>query len=237
MKPSQNHLNKKVYNWLLYDQADKYLLEYSKYYKGTLLDLGCADKPYEKFFKQYVARYIGVDWSNTIHNSKADIIADLNKKIEIKDNYADTIISLNVLEHLYEPQIFLNESYRLLKDGGYMIVHVPFQWRIHEIPHDYFRYTPYGLKYLFEKAGFADVKVQPTCGFYTTIFLKINYFSLRLTRGSWIQRKIIPYILMPFWYTAQKVAPKLDSLHRGWSPEAQSFFVVAKKAVQRDTCE
>jgi len=36
-------------------------------------------------------------------------------------------------------------------------------------------------------------------------------------------------ILKPFWFLSQKLAPKLDAMHRGWSLEAQSFFVVALK--------
>src|SRR5574344_2845678 len=101
MKPSKNHKNRKEYNWLLYEQADKYLLEYTPFYKGVMLDLGCADKPFEEFFTQYVDKYVGADWTNCLHDSKADIVADLNKELPIENDFADTIVSLNVLEHLY----------------------------------------------------------------------------------------------------------------------------------------
>ncbi len=112
-KPSLYHKNRKAYNWLAYDRGDKWLLEYSKYYKGILVDLGCGTAPYKDFFLQYVDKYIGVDWTNTLHNSKADIISNLNKKIELPEQYADTRVSLFVIEHLCKPQIFLNESYRI----------------------------------------------------------------------------------------------------------------------------
>lgn len=49
----------------------------------------------------------------TLQFQKADIISDLNKKIEIENDFADTIISISVMEHLCEPQTFLNESYRM----------------------------------------------------------------------------------------------------------------------------
>jgi SAM-dependent methyltransferase len=228
-RPSLYHNNRRAYNWLIYDNGDKWLLEYSKYYKGILVDLGCGTAPYKKFFLQFADEYIGVDWTNSLHNSKADIVSNLNKKIELDDQYADTIISISVLEHLCEPQNFLNESYRVLKYGGNMILQVPWMWMIHEAPYDYFRYTPYGLKYMFEKAGFKDVHVQPIAGFFTTIFIKINYFSLRLIKGSNLQKKITRLSLLPFWYLSQKIAPWLDSLHRGWSLETAGFMVVAKK--------
>lgn len=229
IKPSEFHSNKKSYNWLIYDISDKWLESYSKYYKGTLVDLGCGEAPHKNYFLQYADEYIGVDWTKTLHNSKADIISNLNKKIELEDNFADTIISLSVMEHLCEPQIFLNESYRILKNDGTIILGVPWMWWIHEAPHDYFRYTPYGLKYMFEKAGYKDIQIQPTTGFFTMWFLKMNYFSLKWIKGSKIRKTLMKMLLIPFWYTSQKLAPWLDNKHRGWSLESAGFFVVAKK--------
>ena len=55
------------------------------------------------FFYNIVPDNIGVDWSLSIHNLKADIVADLNKLLPIENAVADTIISLSVMEHLYEP--------------------------------------------------------------------------------------------------------------------------------------
>lgn len=234
-KPSRYHSNRMKYNWLIYDIADKWLEEYSKYYRGVLVDLGCGEAPYKKYFLQYANEYIGVDWTKTLHNSKADVLSNLNKKIALEDDFADTIISLSVIEHLCEPQIFLNESYRILKEDGTMILAVPFMWWIHEAPHDYFRYTPYGLKYIFEKAGFKDIHVQPTTGFFTMLFLKMNYFSLRWIKGSKFRQFITKQLLRPFWYFSQKLAPLLDSMHRSWSLETQSFYVIAKKRKTMNT--
>lgn len=229
MKPSQFHSNRQAYNWLIYDNGDKWILAYARFYKGVLVDLGCGNAPYKEFFLQYAQKYVGVDWTNSLHNFKADVVSNLNEKIDLVDAYADTIVSFSVLEHLCEPQLFLNESYRVLKDGGTMILGVPWMWQVHEAPHDYFRYTPYGLKYLFEKAGYKDIHVQPTSGFFTMWFLKMNYFSLRFIKGSSTRRKATRFLLLPFWYIAQKLAPWLDSLHRGWSLESAGYFVIAKK--------
>lgn len=228
-KPSLDHTNRKLYNWVIYDNWDKWLLEYAKYYKGILVDLGCGTAPYKFFFLQYTNKYIGVDWTNTLHNSKADVVSNLNEKVELADNYADTIISLSVMEHLCEPQCFLNESYRILKNNGFIILQVPWMWWIHEAPYDYFRYTPYGLKYMFEKAGYKNVHIQPTTGFFTMWVLKMNYFSLKWIKGSKIRKIITKAILLPIWYITQKAAPFLDNMHRGWSLESAGFFVIAKK--------
>ncbi len=229
MKPSKYHNNKGLHNWLIYNIGDKFLEKYSKYYKGNLYDLGCGEAPYRKYFLQYADSYIGVDWTKTLHNSKADIVSNLNKKIELDDGVADTIISLSVMEHLCEPQIFLDESYRILKKGGVMMLQVPWQWWVHEAPHDYFRYTPYGLKYMFKKAGFKDVIIEAQTGFFTMWLLKINYFSSRFIRGPKVLKLLIKAILIPFWTINQLIAPILDKFDRNWEAESQGYCVIAKK--------
>lgn len=229
MKPSKFHSNRGWDNWLLYDIGDKFLEKYSSYYKGKLVDLGCGEAPYKEYFLQYAQSYTGVDWTKTLHNSKADIVSNLNEKIELPDGIANTIISISVMEHLCEPQIFLNESFRILKDGGVMILQVPWQWWIHEAPHDYFRYTPYGLKYMFEKAGFYNVQVEPQTGFFTTWIVKMNYFSGRFIRGPKPIRQIVKTIMFPFWLIGQILAPYLDKLDTNWAAESQGYFVLAHK--------
>ena len=118
MKPSQIHSNRRWHNWLLYNNGDKFLKKYSKHIKGHLVDLGCGEAPYKDHFLQFADKYTGVDWSNTFHNSGADVVSDLNVGINLENEVADSIISLSVMEHLCEPQVFLNESYRILKKKG-----------------------------------------------------------------------------------------------------------------------
>ena len=229
MKPSEFHNNRGWHNWIVYNINDTYIKKYSKYLKGHLLDLGCGEAPYKKYFSQFAEKYTGVDWSKTLHNSGADIVSDLNIKLEIDDEIADSIISLSVMEHLYAPQIFLNESFRILKKGGNMVLQVPWQWRIHEAPHDYFRYTPYALKHMFTKAGFTEIQIEATSGFFTTLLLKINYFTLRWVKGPKIIRWIIGAFLVPLWTLGQLLTPYLDKLDKDWTIESQGYFVIAKK--------
>ena len=229
MKPSQFHPNRKSHNWLAYDIGDRFLKRYTKFYRGTLYDFGCGEKPYANFFLQYVEKYIGVDWSNTIHNLNSDLIADLNKPLPIKSEIADTIICLSVLEHLSEPQVMLNEAFRILKPRGIMLLQVPWQWWLHEAPYDFYRYTPYGLKYMLEKAGFIDLKIEPESGFFTTLVLKCNYFSMNFIRGPRLIKWIVQGVLMPFWFFGQVIAPRLDKFDKNWALETTGYNVIAKK--------
>ncbi|MDD3014473.1 MAG: class I SAM-dependent methyltransferase [Candidatus Gastranaerophilales bacterium] len=223
------HPNCSLKNWLVYKQAQSFLYKFKNRYGKVLYDLGCGEMPYKDFFLQFCNEYVGIDWSGTLHKLKADIVADLNKPLPIEPEVADTVISLSVLEHLYEPQMMINEAWRILKPGGNIILQVPWQWSVHEAPHDYFRYTPYGLECLFKKAGFKNILVEPTAGFFTMWFLKFNYFSTRIIKGPKPFRYIIKAFLIPTWFMLQCVAPILDKLDRNWLLEAPGYWVTAKK--------
>jgi SAM-dependent methyltransferase len=222
------HSNRTPYNWLLYEISHQFLVKFSGFIKGTLYDLGCGEMPYREWLLGYADRYIGVDWSNSPHDLKADIVANLNEALPIENQVADSVISLSVMEHLREPQFFLSEAHRILKPGGAIILQVPFMWWVHEAPHDYFRYTKYGLEYMFEKAGFSKIKVHPQTGFWTTWILKLNYQSSRLIRGPWPIRKLTSFLMRAIWAVDQRIAPWLD---KRWPCEEETagYFVVALK--------
>jgi len=229
-KASSGHPNKKAHNWLAYTTSDKLLERFSGKVSGKLYDLGCGEAPYKEYFLQFADEYVGVDWAASIHDTKADIVADLNEPLPIQEHVADTVVSLSVMEHLKQPQVMLGEAYRILKPGASMILQVPWQWWVHEAPHDYFRYTPYALRHMFEKAGFVDIEVVPQSGFFTTVTLKSNYFTRRIARGRRSLRLVMRAILVPFWTVGQLLAGPLDHLFdKQWELETNGYFVTARK--------
>lgn len=225
---SSNHTNRKEHNWLIYDNSDQFLQNFTPFYKGVLYDLGCGASPYRDFFLTYVDKYVGVDWAGSFHDTRADISADMNKPLPIESAAADTVVSLSVMEHLCEPQTMLNEAHRILKPGGTIILQVPFMWWVHEAPYDYYRYTRFGLKYMFEKAGFTDVMVYPTTGFWVMWTLKFNYQSIQFIRGRWPIRKLMFILMRALWAIDQRMALWLDK-HLPCEAETAGYYVVARK--------
>lgn len=93
--------------------------------------------------------------------------------IPMEDLSIDVVLLTEVMEHLPEPLLALKELNRILKKGGYLYITVPQGWGEHQPPHDYYRYTQYGLHYLLEKANFEVEKVEKRGGY-------LKYIAFRL---------------------------------------------------------
>jgi SAM-dependent methyltransferase len=139
-------------NILINSIHDRELKKFAPIYlKGRMVDIGCGTKPFHNLLAPYVTEHIGVDHEGTMHEkSKVDLFGTAYDIPSI-DEYYDSAICTAVLEHLEEPEQAIRECFRILKPGSYAIYSVPFIWHLHEEPRDFFRYSKYGLKYLFEK--------------------------------------------------------------------------------------
>ena len=135
--------------------------------KGTLLlDAGAGECQYAEHFT--AQRYVGVDlgvgdiqWNY----SELDAVADLIS-LPFRDRTFDAALNVVTLEHVREPARVIEELSRVLKSGGSLLIIVPHEWEEHQQPHDYFRYTRFGLRYLLERAGFEVVSIDPVGGYF-----------------------------------------------------------------------
>jgi len=229
MRPSKDHPNRRAHNWLVYYHQDRSLETHAHRVKGDVFDLGAGATSYRRWCLENAKTYVAVDWPGSLHRGNLDIYADLNIALPIEDAVADTLVCFSVLEHLHEPRGLLAEAARILRPGGFMLLQVPWQWWIHEEPHDYFRYTPFALDRLLIEAGFEKPEIEAQGGFFSTLALKVNYFSLRLVKGPQVLRKIIRAILWLPWQLNMFLALALDRLD--WHPELETpaYFVVARR--------
>ena len=78
----------------------------------------------------------------------------------------DRVLSVVVLEHTPEPGQVIEEFHRVLKPEGSVHLVVPLMWEEHQRPHDYFRYTSAGIRYLLERSGFRILSIRPVGGFF-----------------------------------------------------------------------
>lgn len=216
------------HNWLIKKLVNDKVRSRLPDLTGLVLDLGCGERPFERDILQHADAYIGVDWALTTHSLMADVLADLNGPLPFGDGTIDHVVSFEVLEHLSEPGTMLREAARVLKRGGGLTLSLPFQWWVHEAPWDFQRFTRHGLLYQLERAGFIDVEVRETSGFWSMWVLKLNYQLARLTQGSGWQRRLLRVVFVPLWWLDQHLAFALD---RKWKEprETAGYFVTAQK--------
>ncbi len=77
------------------------------------------------------------------------------------DGMYDTVLFLNVMEHIFNHQHLANEVVRIVKPGGKVIGFVPFLMWYHPDHHDYFRYTHEALEKIFATAGASKIQIEP----------------------------------------------------------------------------
>ncbi len=128
-------------------------------FNGLVLDLGCGNQPYQAWFAQHNIQVIGFD--PDLVDSQPQVVG-LGQRLPFADETFAGVFSAQTLEHVAEPWTMMAEISRVLKPQGYLVLSAPQAWRVHEAPHDYYRYTQYGLRYLAEKYGLIVEQVIPT---------------------------------------------------------------------------
>ena len=172
---------------------------YANNVTGITLDIGCGSKPYVGLFS--TEKYIGIDLEKSGHNhtnSPVDLYYD-GTRIPFENDYFDSVVCFEVLEHVFNPDEFLAEANRVLKKGGTAIFTVPFIWDEHEKPFDYARYSSFGLKHLFEKNGFKVVESRKYLGDLRILSLLTNAYIYKVIRRI-IPGKIAYLIILPITF-------------------------------------
>ena len=99
----------------------------------------------------------------------------------------DAALNVVTLEHLRDPGIALGEIARVLKPGGRLLLVAPLEWEEHQQPHDYFRYTRYGLELLLQRAGFDRIELVPAGGFFRLLSRRLlNGLQFFMKGPRWI---------------------------------------------------
>lgn len=102
------------------------------YVKGKrVLDIACGEGyGSSAIMKAGATKVIGVDISkDTCYYAKAkykiDVLLGSAERIPLADNSVDVIVSFETIEHLQDPEEFLQESLRILTFDGLLIVSTP----------------------------------------------------------------------------------------------------------------
>jgi SAM-dependent methyltransferase len=174
---------------------------------SRVLDAGAGEGQYKDRFRRH--RYIGLDLGvgdKSWNYSGLDAVGDLSK-IPFRDESFDACLNIVTLEHVREPALVVGEMARVLREGGELLLIAPHEWEEHQQPHDYFRYTRYGLEYLLKRAGFREVRIEPVGGFFRALSRRLLN-SLQFFPGPFFLIGVILFV------PAGLLVPLLEPLDR-----------------------
>lgn len=165
---------------------------------GKTLDVGCGTKPYESLFR--TDEYIGLEIDTTINREKKKVDVFYDGKIfPFESQSFDSIITNQVFEHVFNPDSFIKEINRVLKNGGNLLLTVPFVWDEHEQPYDFARYSSFGLSHILNENGFEIIQSIKSVNNFAVIFQLINAYLYKIVHSVSIIRKIFTLTVFPFF--------------------------------------
>jgi SAM-dependent methyltransferase len=174
---------------------------------ARVLDAGAGEGNYRKFFAKH--RYCGLDlgvgdaaWDY----SRLDVVGDL-ARLPFPDGTFEAAINIVTLEHVTDPSRVVCELARTLVSGGRLLLIAPLEWEEHQTPHDYFRYTRYGLEFLLRKGGFTEIAIEPVGGFFRLLSRRM-FNALQFFPGPLI------FVAAIFFVPPALVLPAFDGLDR-----------------------
>ena len=221
---SQNRTigTKSLLNRLLYLARDlrsaKLYAALGRFCYGEVLDIGGWD-----FYLTAIRR--GVAHSNwTTLEPDADCALGIDDErfrlvegdgcsMPFDDSSFDTVLCIQVLEHVFEPITMVQEIARILRPGGCAIVMVPQTANLHSAPHHYQNFTRFWLLSAMERAHLHIVELSPLGGAWSTTASRLVYLLLQSRgRGSVTYpeatRNLAFYLLLPvMWLFAAICIP------------------------------
>lgn len=213
--------NSTWYNWYANDALARTVDELARGLSGSVaVDVGCGQSPYRALVSQF-SRYVGLDApGHPDSGERPDVFGDAGE-LPIRSASADLVLCTEVLEHVTDPVRVLFEAHRVLRPGGSMILSTPFTWHVHDEPHDYWRFTEFGLRVLCERAGFRVATVRGTTR-YSGALLQSRAYWIHLVTGRF--PKPLRWLVTPIAWSLQAAARASEILDR--NPRMTCNYVV-----------
>jgi SAM-dependent methyltransferase len=147
--------------WLIFRNDAEQRSWVSNMARGVVLDVGSADGHVRQWLPN--CEYISLDYPATatrMYGTRPDIFADAGA-LPIRDSSIDTVLLLEVLEHVGDARAVLANIARVLKPGGLLLLSMPFLYPLHDAPHDHRRYTAPGLESAIVRSGLVPSLPRP----------------------------------------------------------------------------
>jgi SAM-dependent methyltransferase len=135
-------------------ESNEWLRLRCKDIRGEVLSIGSGDDADDEGgrYRSYFPLASSYTTSEVSAEFKCDLTVDVRSMPEIEDESYDCVFCSGVLEHVDDFQAGLDELTRILRTGGVLLLGLPFRQAIHSSPHDFWRFTEFGIKHLLKKS-------------------------------------------------------------------------------------
>lgn len=181
--------------------------ELRRYVEGSVLDVGGWD-----FY--LTARRKGVGFRNwtTLEYSRENLLQTGEPGVHVVlgdgcrmpfgDGQFDSLLNIQVLEHVFDPMRMTQEIQRVLKPGGYAVMLIPCTSAMHFVPYHYYNFTRFWIQEAMKRAGLEIVKLEPLGGIWSSMASQLVYFFLQSARVGSLstpecRRNAAFYLLFP----------------------------------------
>ncbi len=212
-----------------------------KHVIGNVLDVGGGN-----FFTRLNKSTIEYsNWTTIEPNAKERADASLNWKLisadgcnlQFEDNSYDTILNIQVLEHVFEPIKMFSEMERVLKPNGKMLILIPQTSNLHMAPNHFGNFTRYWTIEAAKRFNLEIVEMTPMGGFWSSIASSCVYFFFHAFQFPGYfhvkeKRSFITLLAMPFMFLWAIITICFSLLFSLFDipEEANNYFFVLKKA-------
>jgi len=213
-----------------------------QYCSGDVLDVGGRDF----YLTARNRNYKFQSWTTLEPTARALNITDRQFKSVVGDGCAmkfnegnfDTVLNIQVLEHVVEPLKMVSEISRVLRPSGYAIFLIPQTSVMHELPHHYYNFTRFWIEAACQRNGLVIIDLKPLGGVWSSMASHLVYFFFQAFRASGYstpacKRNFLFYLLFPLMvFYALLSIPFCLLLSLGdLTEEPNNYLVVARKSI------
>lgn len=185
--------------WYALKNSRQCLSEIRRIPPGTILDIGSGSRKVENSLPPG-SNYISIDYLMTAtkwYNSQPHIFGD-GQLLPIRSNSVDTVLLLDVLEHIENPKKAIAEIERVLRPEGRLIIQVPFMYPLHDEPFDFQRWTIHGLRVLAKTNNFI-VERERTSGTPLETAALLANLAISKSVLNWFRKRNFLIIFFPLF--------------------------------------